>query len=268
MRTRLALLAAIVLGIVAAVGVKHYLTRKDIEYEKKGVRVGIAVAREKLKAGDVLRDGAIARKEVDKAAVTDMHILYDQRKNWLGQKLTRQIGTGQAVLATYFVRQPESEEFTRRKIRRRWRAMTIGTDQIAGVAGLITPGSRVDLLGTFRDRGVGPSAEQTVVTRVLARNVEVLAVDNRSNLRLAAARGRLGAMDQGYSSVTLHVNPLEAALLTYAQATGKITFVLRHGDETTSGEDDVEPVTHQMFLELLHRAEQRRIRDAKAEQTP
>jgi pilus assembly protein CpaB len=267
MRTKLALLAAIILGFLAAIGVRSYVERKKIEVEGVGKRVGITVARESLNAGDVVREHMLKRLDVDAGAVTDMHILYDQRKSWLGQGLTRKVRANHALMKDHFM-PPETWEPPSRKVDRGMRFVTLGTDQIAGVAGLITPGSRVDILGTFRVRGRGPESAGTVVTKLIARNVEVMALDNRTDLRAPVRGGRRGApqMSGGYSSLTLHVTALEAAILTFAQATGKISFTLRNIQDDYGRE--VPDITLSEFDALVAEAARLRAQKSKAARTP
>jgi len=258
MRTKIALLFAVVLGILAVIGIQAYLTQKDKEYEGKATRVSIAVAREQLRAGDVLKPVHIDRREVDEAAVTDMHILYDQARPYVGRQVTQKVPLGKALLHSYFLTPPEQEEFAAKKIDMSMRAITIGTDQIAGVAGLITPGSRVDILNTFRIATRGPESAATVVTKIIARNVEILAIDSRTDVRIPVRGGRLArGLDRGYSSVTVHVTPLESALLTFAQQNGKLSFALRHSEDMRSGAG-VPPVTLSQFDALVDEAAQRR----------
>jgi pilus assembly protein CpaB len=264
MRTRLALLAAVVLGIVAAIGVRSYIKEVDRKSVEGRKLVGILVARETLKRGDEVRDSLVREQQVDQAAVTGMHILYDQRRGYIGQRVTRQVPTGEAILKEDFITISEEPSIDRQRIRPGWRAITLGADQISGVAGLIRPGSRVDIIGTFRERGVGPEAAAAEETLLLAANVEVLAIDNRSEMRVPVRPGRRSPFEQGYSSITLHVLPIEASILAYAQTAGKLVFILRNADETTAaGADFKDPVTKPLFKALLDDAQRKRMEKLK-----
>ena len=256
MRTKLALLAAVVLGILAAIGVQKIISEKEREVAEKTRRVRIAIARETLNVGDLLQGSKVGGLDVEEAAVTDMHILFDQVKPYLGQTVMRKVPANNCLMKTYFIAAPEREEFSVKKVDRDMRAVTVGTDQVAGVAGLITPGSRVDVIGTFRVAGRGPETTATVVTKVIARNVQVLAVDNRTDARVPLRPGRGGDADRGYSSITLHVNPLEASLLTFAQSNGKIAFTLRNLDDRTM--EPVPDITLPEFDNLVAEADRRR----------
>ena len=259
MRTKIALLFAVVLGILAVLGIQAYLTQKDQEFERRATRVSITIARENLRPGALLKPHHIGKVDVDEAAVTEDHILFDQAKGYVGRQVNQKVPTGKALLSSYFLTPPEREEFATKKIDTNMRAITIGTDQIAGVAGLITPGSRVDVLCTFRMQSRGPESAATILTKIVARNIEVLAVDSRTDLRIPVRGGRLARQfDKGYSSVTLHLTPLEAALLTFAQQTGKLSFALRHAADVRM-DDKVDAITLSQFDALVEDA--RRTRD-------
>ncbi len=259
MRTKLALLAAVVLGFLAAIGVRHYVEQKKVELEGTARRAAIAIAREGINRGDILREHMIKPVEVEEVAIGAMHILYDQRKSWIGTPLARKVKAGDPLMKTDFIGAPDIEQTSARRIEPGWRAITLPADQISGVAGLITPGARVDILGTFREQGGGPNVAATVVTKVIARNVEVIAVDNRTELTLAARAGaRAPQGDRGYSSVTLHVTALEASLLTFAQGAGKLSFALRRTDDVQARA--IPPVTQNELDAIIAAAGQERER--------
>ena len=257
MRTKIALLFAVVLGILAVLGIQAYLSGER-EKDKAGkTLVGITVARESLQANTILKAIHIDERLVDEAAVTSSHVLWEQVKPYVGRQLTRRVPAQRALLHEYFLTRPEAQQFEARKVDTEMRAITIGTDQIAGVANLITPDSRVDILCTFRVAARGPESAATVVTKVIARNVQILAVDNRTDVRIPVRGGRTrSAFDQGYSSVTVHVSPMEASLLVFAQQTGKITFALRNRGDTDYRE--VNDITLSEFDSLVAEASRQR----------
>jgi pilus assembly protein CpaB len=93
------------------------------------------------------------------------------------------------------------------------RALTIDVNEISGVAGYITPGSRVDILQPFRDLTNQP------IERFIVQNVPVTAV---------GVKGSLTADQNTAHSVTLLVTPRQAALIDLATANGRPRLVLRN----------------------------------------
>ncbi|MEM8812949.1 MAG: Flp pilus assembly protein CpaB [Pseudomonadota bacterium] len=93
------------------------------------------------------------------------------------------------------------------------RATTIRVNDVAGVAGFILPGDRVDVVWT-RD-----SDEDRSLATVIQQNVRVLTIDQLADERAEDPRV--------VSAVTLEVNAEGAQRLTLASATGQLSLVLR-----------------------------------------
>ena len=109
-------------------------------------------------------------------------------------------------------------------------------DAISGVSGLLRPGDRVDLLGTFpvtqEDQLIpGSDGEKSVgyVTMTLLQNVTLLAVGKQLSDINSQSNGR-----GGYSTVTASLTIKEAELLTIAQTRGKLTLLLRNSDDVST----------------------------------
>ena len=99
------------------------------------------------------------------------------------------------------------------------RAVSVQVDQFIGVAGFVQPGSRVDVLSTFRPVG-GDDSRANSVTRAVLQNVRVLAVNTRLE--------RSGEASQEVQVATLEVSPEEAQVLAHAEAQGPIKLALRN----------------------------------------
>jgi len=133
---------------------------------------------------------------------------------------------------------------------------------------LLTPGDRVDVLGTF------PVSDETqlvkdatgqkavgYVTMTLLQNVTLLAVGTMlSNVNAEAPEKR-----HSYSSVTMSVTVDEAELLTIAQTRGKLMLLLRNRDDV-----EVATVTRRTLkevledLEVIQREREKRIIKSKS----
>ncbi len=106
------------------------------------------------------------------------------------------------------------------------RAFTIPIDAVRGVAGLIAPGDRVDILLTR-------TIERQPTTSVILQDVLVIATDQRSNKE--NTRARLA------KTATVEIDPKQASKLTLAQSVGKLTLTLRGMNEAIN--EDVKPVS-------------------------
>lgn len=99
------------------------------------------------------------------------------------------------------------------------RAMSVRINDVAGIAGLIQPNSRVDVLVTIQDPG---SNKQ--VAKLFMENMRVLAIGTDIQ-RDAAGKPKTAP------TVTLAVTPVEAERLAVAMNQGSIQLVLRgYGD--------------------------------------
>ncbi|MEP6963582.1 MAG: Flp pilus assembly protein CpaB [Acidobacteriota bacterium] len=113
------------------------------------------------------------------------------------------------------------------------RAVTVRVNDVAGVAGFVLPGMRVDVLVT----GTPPKSEGSMTNTVL-QNMLVLSAGKELQ---ADARGN--AMPT--PTVTLMATPAEAETLTLSNSEGRIQLVLRN-----SSDQEVAPTTGSFVAEL------------------
>jgi pilus assembly protein CpaB len=97
------------------------------------------------------------------------------------------------------------------------RAVSVKVDNVIGVAGFVTPGSRVDVLATIRRIDL-PKA--LPFAKVILQDVRVLAVDQKLE-EVKSGDPELVAV------VTLEVDPLQAEHLIYAAHEGRLQLALR-----------------------------------------
>ncbi len=113
------------------------------------------------------------------------------------------------------------------------RAVTVRVNDVAGAAGFVLPGLRVDVLVTGRP----PSGDSTMTSTVL-QNLLVLSAGQAMQ---ADARGSPVSV----STVTLLVTPADAETLTLANGEGRIQLVLRN-----SSDDGIEKTPGRYVAEL------------------
>ena len=102
------------------------------------------------------------------------------------------------------------------------RAMTVGVDQVAGVAGFINPGNMVDVVLT-----AAPPGAKLTISKIVLQNVPVLAI------------GQIVEQKEGkpvvVPTVTMDVSPEDAERLAIASTQGRLQLVLRRfGDKETA----------------------------------
>jgi len=265
LRNRLALVVAVVLGLIAMYGVHQYIAKREQQFRKKFQTVRVAAAAQRIKAGQVIRPQMLLEGglEVPEAAVTADHMLVSEQDRLIGQTINRTVERGEPLLASYFRRPVERLE---NKLQPGQRALTLRVDAITGVGGNLAPGCRVDILGTFpvaSDRRAASTSAAATKTVLLFSDVAVLAVDNRTREDRYIAPGE---RRRTYQSVTVAVTPEEANILVYAQDYGRLTLALRPPAETL----EVSPppdINCTNILERAARAEKER-RERRSKTTP
>ncbi len=97
------------------------------------------------------------------------------------------------------------------------RAMSVRVNEVIGVAGFVTPGTRVDVLVTLRE-------STDSLSRVVVRNVQVLTAGTRYDQADVKAQGK--AIPS--TVVTLMVTPVDAERIALAATEGQIMLALRN----------------------------------------
>lgn len=113
------------------------------------------------------------------------------------------------------------------------RATTIRVNDINGVAGLVLPGDRVDILLTRNmDVNAGRRSKNRLETSIFLQNMKVLAIDQDSN----EERNRPGVV----KAITIEVTPLQTQKLTLATKLGSLSLALRNVNAVDA--EDTSPV--------------------------
>ena len=137
------------------------------------------------------------------------------------------------------------------KIRRGYRAVSVGVDAIRGLSGLLRPGDKVDVLGTFEIES-GDSSKKRTFT--ILRNALVLAVgrnmgketmveqavlsEDREDMRkrIGSLRTEESVDYEKVSTVTLLVDPSQAQKVFLTQEIGVLSLSLCPVVEDNDGE--------------------------------
>jgi pilus assembly protein CpaB len=104
------------------------------------------------------------------------------------------------------------------------RAVTVEVNEFSGVAGLLVPGCRVDVVSTLADQET-----KSQVARTIVQNVKVLAVGQRLTVNNSARKDEaaMSAEAAVARSVTLLVMPRQAEAIELASSSGRTRLVLR-----------------------------------------
>ncbi len=233
------LIAAVIVGLFAAALL--YLYASQIEQEKKEImrnQVEVVKAARNIPAGTPLTKDRITTEKVPERFLPPNPLLETDLNIYLGTPLAVNVEEGAMVLTSDFSVQEVSRTLAS-KIPPEERAMSVAVDTISGVSGLLRPGDRVDVLGTFpigtKDQLVADESGKDgvgYVTMTLLQNVTLLATGQEISDVPSGDQTR-GA--RSYNAVTLSVTVDEAELLTIAQTRGKLMLLLRNREDVEVG---------------------------------
>lgn len=207
-RRRLALIAAIGVGLLAVVAVRRYLQDERHRQLQDLELVDVVTAVQDLPSGTRLDRPMLQSRAIPLVYVHDKAVRLGDLSTLIGQVIQYAVKAGEPLLWTT-VGSPHGRGLSGVVLKGE-RAVTLAVDEMAGVAGMVQPNDHVDILGTFHER-----------TTLLLQNVLVLATGGLVSDPTRAEGG-------GYTSITVSVSPEAAALLVYGQAQGRLTLLLRH----------------------------------------
>jgi len=110
------------------------------------------------------------------------------------------------------------------RLRSGMRAVTIQIDRVKGIAGLVEPGDRVDIIA------IPPRQDSSPTASTILRGVRVLAIGSA----LETAQASPSPQDQSSSTATLEVTPKQADLLAMADVNTTLRLALRSPREPLS----------------------------------
>ena len=263
------LITAIIFGAFAVLLVFMFADQQQKELEQvTRDQVRIVKARQELPVGTTLTEKLVTIESVPRRFLPVNVVEEKDLSLYLSTPLAVKAPEGAMLLSSDFVKQ-ESARTLSSKIPKDERAMTIPVDTISGVSGLLKPGDRIDILGTFPVSDDSELVEDMngrksvgYVTMPLLQNVTLLATGQVTS-DLVEDKGR---RQRGYDGITLSVTVEEAELLTIAQTRGKLMTLLRSREDV-----DIIPVSKRTLKDVLQDLEvlqTRRVERTKRKPAP
>jgi len=225
--TIILLVVALLTGGAASFGAKRYIHSTVTDYQKKidsrYEKVRVAVATSDLPDGTPLSTQNVSSREVPREFLHKDAIGVKQWGQFQGRESSAPLTAGAPILRSQILDEKKlgfAQLLTDGK-----RALTLQVDQVSSISGLLAPGDRVDILTSInRDR-----LRETVV---LMTDIQVLATGANTAVRRANTRR---SPANAFNTVTLLVDPEQAAKLILAREEGTLSVVLRPEDDQ-SGE--------------------------------
>lgn len=122
------------------------------------------------------------------------------------------------------------------------RAVSLGLDSNAGMAGLLNPGDIVDVIVVLNNTGKEKENEET--NHTILCGVRVLALDQHLSSQMEVVSKKVGEAMQAPKSVTLEVTPRQASALASAVKMGSLSLSLHSINDSKNNciESSLKPI--------------------------
>jgi pilus assembly protein CpaB len=181
----------------------------------------VLVAARPLRAGMLLKPDDLATelrapKDVPAGARLDTPAAHDEL---LGAMVRRNLVKGDVIQAGDALN-PGDRGFLAAVLGPGMRAITVGVDAVSGLAGLVWPGDRVDLILTQSQDGADVAPAHRISGETVLHDVRVLAIDRQ----LVQGATSESPETQMVRTVTLEVTPSDAARVAVATRLGHLSL--------------------------------------------
>lgn len=242
--TKLAAVAAVLVGLFAVVAVNKYITGKTAV--PPAPKASILVATAEIKEGAEIGEEVLGSTEIPFESLSNMHIALpakgdpgyqkafsDAIEKIVSRKAKRLIAANTPVFWIDIETEPKTPFAD--LIPDGSRAVTVPVDSVSSVCGFIKPGSRIDVVLTATEEKLGlvtgqaaKEAGARVVSSVILQNVPVIAADRQYDPE---------SNPSGYGTMTLALPTKAAIMVVQARTMGQITYLLRNVRDTKTEQD-------------------------------
>ena len=181
----------------------------------------VLTAARPLRAGALLAADDIAAREVETGAPDMLVDAPATRDALLGGMIRHNLPTG-TLLHTENVLRPNDRGFLAAVLEPGMRAVSIGVDAISGVAGLVWPGDRVDLVLTQAIDDATQPAGRRISGETMLAGLRVVAIDQQL---MQGALGAEGA-ERNVRTVTLEVTSGQAERIAVGVRLGRLSLAV------------------------------------------
>lgn len=227
------LMALGLLGFGTVAWVSTQVASPDAAVVAASTKLAVLVAAKPVRAGTLLKPEDIGVKEmVLKDAGGDPTLDGPDARRLLAGAMVRTTLVGGDVIRSQDVMRPGDHGFLAAVLAPGMRAVSIGVDTVAGTAGLIWPGDRIDVILTqaIGDSGV-PVGRRIAAETVLA-GVRVIAIDQQ----LVQGAAPDGNPENKARTVTLEVTSAGAERVSVASRIGRLSLAVRSAERAPQAE--------------------------------
>jgi pilus assembly protein CpaB len=210
---------AIVIALIASVSLYRYLKGQEEQLKKAVATEKIIIAKRDVSVGSTIEKAQT--DSIDWPRANRPQGAFTAAESVIGRIALERFVPGEPIIEAKLVPRGGLSGVLTYKIPDGHRAMTVGVDQVAGVAGFITPGNMVDVVLTTQ-----PQYAKESISKIVLQNIPVLATGQTVEQQ---KEGKPVVVP----TVTLDVTPEDAERLAIASTQGRLQLVLRGaGDES------------------------------------
>jgi pilus assembly protein CpaB len=208
-------------GVVAWINLHPAAPPPSAESATPNDNVSLLIAARSLRAGALLKPDDLAveqrpAKNVPAGGQIDTEAV---RSELLGAMIRRNLARGEAVLSADALN-PGDRGFLAAVLGSGMRAVTVGVDAVTGLAGLVWPGDRIDLILSQSQEGSDVPPARRVSAETVLHDVRVLAIDRQ----LIQGATSESPETQAARTVTLEVTPADAERVVVGARLGHLSL--------------------------------------------
>jgi pilus assembly protein CpaB len=226
MKTVVPLVVALVLGVIAAKLGKDMMAKRG-QGGGPGIQMTkIVVAREDIAPGSAIKELDVVLRDMPSDGMPQY--AFTSTADVIGRVVTTQLVKGQTVMETLLAPRGTMGG-VQAMVPPGMRAVTLEVNEFSGVGGLLTPGSRVDVVQTIR--GKTEDGEDTMMAKTTVENLKVLAVGRKLSAVGGGGGDNPDQQQQLARSVTLLATTEQAEAIDLSSHLGQPRLVLRNGTD-------------------------------------
>lgn len=239
---------AIVCGILAAALTIFYLKQVESKYRKASqpvqqVMVSVVVPKADLKKGSVITAQSVAARDVPKAFLPSNVVTAKDFKKLVNRTLLMPVQTGRPI--TWEAVTGKSARTFSENIELGRRARSVKVNKVDSFDGLLRPGDRIDLMGSFTLTSLGMDVVATGTTQTapediimpILENVEVLAAGKEDlhgrKYEYSNTKRSVDGFNMEFTIISVNLTAKQIARVELAEGFGDMFAVLRHPKDTS-----------------------------------
>jgi pilus assembly protein CpaB len=213
MRSKLILVAALLMGIVTTVLFFNYMKQYNVAAAASETTVEVVAAKQDIKQNTVITAAMLQMVKLPANGVHPQAVKSAVMAE--GKVAASDLAAGEVLLPHHLKDQKEEALFVSKKIKDGYRAVSLGVNLVQSVSNLIEPEDYVDLVLTEQDKN-----SQTVTSTVILENVRVLAIGRRM------VQADVTTPYAEYATVTLEVKQADGVAVINAGGKGPVSLML------------------------------------------